>query len=70
MEPGGDGIVSVRHGFGTQDLTVRCFLADGSGVGYLVAASIDDDVVEVATVPGSGVVVVEVEPFAAGEGNS
>lgn len=65
--PDGNGIVSVRHFLGTQELDVRCLLADGSGVGYLLATCIDDDSVEVATVPGSGVVAVDIEPFAAGE---
>lgn len=62
VSPDGDGIVSVRHGFGTEDVRVRCLRADGSGVGYRYFMAIGPDEIDLVTVPGSGVVFVEVEP--------
>jgi hypothetical protein len=72
VEPDADRIISVNHGLGTRlgvdELLVRCFNRDGLPVGYLAAIDVDEDVVEVVTVPGSGVAIVEITPLAAGEG--
>lgn len=59
VAPDDDGIVAIRHGFGTQDLTVRCELADGTEVDAALV-SIDNNQVEVVTAPG--VTVVHLEP--------
>lgn len=60
--PDADGIAPVRHTLETMNVrVVRCVRADGSGVGYRFFQVITKDEVEVATVPGSGVVAVVVE---------
>lgn len=62
VEPDADGIVSVRHDLGGGPVNVRCERADGSGVGYRFVSYVGPGEVEVATVPGSGVSVVVIEP--------
>jgi hypothetical protein len=61
-QPDDNGIVSVRHGLGSENVTVGCQNAAGDPVGYRLFIPIDADQIEVATVPGSGVVSVLVEP--------
>lgn len=60
VTPDETGLVQVLHGLATEDVEVYCETADGSRVGYLVAASISPDEVEVQTVPGSDVAAVVV----------
>ena len=66
--PDEDGIVSIRHRLRTEDLTVRCYTADGSPVGFLWATPISADEIEVVTVPSSGVSEIEVYRSSAGQG--
>lgn len=66
--PDQDGIVSVRHHWHNQDLDVKCFREDGSSAPYMVAHAVAPDQVEVLTLPGSGVVAVELRPLVAGQG--
>lgn len=54
-----EGVVSVRHGFGTEDVAVRCETASGEPVGFLFAVPISLDEVEVAVTPQVAAVIVE-----------
>jgi hypothetical protein len=61
LEPGHRGPIEVRHGLGTEAVTVRCETSAGVPVGYLGAIPIDENRVEVAPVPGTDVAAVYVE---------
>lgn len=68
VAPDADGLVSLRHeGIGAKSVHVRCLRRDEQGqevgVGYLFHSAITEDDIEVATVPGSGVVAILVEPL-------
>lgn len=65
VAPDADGIISLRHGLNAGSVQVTCLRRGQDGqeeqVGYLFHSAITADDVEVATVPGSGVVAVVVE---------
>lgn len=68
VEPGSDGLIPLHHeGIGAKSVHVRCLRRDERGqevaVGYLFHTVITRHDIEVATVPGSGVVAVLVEPL-------
>ncbi len=60
VTPGKGGFVVIRHGLGSEAVTVRCENADGEPVGYLAAVPLDGDRIEVVTVPSTRVAVVHV----------